>query len=125
MSGRADTDLCAVADIPDGGSNGFFVDTADGRLLYMAIRKGGDVFVYVNSCPHTGMPLDFQPGRFLSADGALIQCSTHGAQFRIEDGFCVAGPCQGDRLTAVETEIRDGRVYIEPAGKPIPRAPLP
>jgi len=117
--GRVSTDLCAVADIPDGGSNGFFVDTADGRLLYMAIRRGPKVFVYVNSCPHTGMPLDFQPGRFLNADGTLIQCSTHGAEFRIDDGFCVSGPCEGDHLTAVETAIRGGRVLIRPVGTPI------
>jgi len=122
---RASTALCAVDDVPDGGCNGFFIDTADGRLLYMAVRRGADVHVYVNSCPHTGMPLDFQPGQFLSADRSLIQCSTHGAQFRIEDGYCVAGPCAGDHLTAVETEIRDGRVYIRPVGTPISLSPAP
>jgi nitrite reductase/ring-hydroxylating ferredoxin subunit len=109
---QAATELCAVDDIPDGGSGGFFVDTADGRLLYMAIRRGGRVFVYVNSCPHTGMPLDYQPGRFLNADGTLIQCSTHGAEFRIDDGYCVSGPCEGDRLRAVNVKIRRGKVFI-------------
>ena len=104
--------LCRLDDIPDGGSKGFFTETSDGRLLYMAIRQGDNVFVYENKCPHTGMPLDFQPGRFLTSDGALIQCSTHGAQFRIRDGFCVSGPCQGDRLKAVKTEIRSGRIHI-------------
>lgn len=109
----AAAELCAVGKIPDGGSNGFFVDTADGRLLYMAIRRGGDVFVYVNACPHTGMPLDFRPGQFLNADRTLIQCSTHGAEFRIDDGYCVSGPCAGDSLKAVKTEIRGGRVYLK------------
>ena len=104
--------LCRLDDIPDGGSNGFFAETGDGRLLYMAIRRGDEVFVYENKCPHTGMPLDFHPGRFLTSDGALIQCSTHGAKFRIRDGFCVSGPCQGDSLKAVKTEIRQGRVHV-------------
>ena len=104
--------LCRLNDLPDGGSNGFFTETGDGRLLYMAIRRGDEVFVYENKCPHTGMPLDFQPGRVLTSDGALILCSNHGAKFRIEDGFCVSGPCQGDRLRAVATEIRQGRVYV-------------
>ena len=122
---NAATELCAVADVPDGGSNGFFVDTADGRLLYMAIRRGGKLFVYVNCCPHTGMPLDFQPGKFLTADGTLIQCSTHGARFRIDDGYCVSGPCAGDHLTPVETVIRDGCVLIAPVGTPIPKPPAP
>jgi nitrite reductase/ring-hydroxylating ferredoxin subunit len=122
---NAATEICTVDDIPDGSSNGFFIDTSDGRLLYMAIRRKTKVFVYVNSCPHTGMPLDFQPGKFLSADGTLIQCSTHGAQFRIDDGYCVSGPCAGDHLTPVETEIRDGRVLIVPVGTPIPLSGAP
>ena len=104
--------LCRLDDIPDRGSNGFYTDGADGRLLYMVIRRGNEVFVYVNRCPHTGLPLDFQPGRFLTTEGALIQCSNHGAQFRIKDGFCVSGPCEGDSLKAVKTEIRDGRVFV-------------
>ena len=104
--------LCRLDDIPDRGSNGFYTDGADRRLLYMAIRRGNEVFVYENRCPHTGLPLDFQPGRFLATDGALIQCSNHGAQFRIKDGFCVSGPCQGDSLKAVKTEIRDGHLYL-------------
>jgi nitrite reductase/ring-hydroxylating ferredoxin subunit len=103
--------LCRLDDIPDRGSNGFYTDGAD-RRLHMAIRRGNEVFVYENRCPHTGLPLDFQPGRFLTTDGALIQCSNHGAQFRIKDGFCVSGPCEGDSLKAVKTEIRDGRVFV-------------
>ena len=111
-SDAADGALCGLDDIPDGGSNGFLTETSDGRLLYLAVRRGPRVFVYVNSCPHTGMPLDFRPGQFLNADKTLIQCSTHGAEFRIEDGHCVAGPCEGDRLKPVATEIRGGRVYV-------------
>ncbi len=109
---KPDAPLGAVKDIPYGGSKGFHTETSDERLLYLAVRRGNEVFVYRNACPHTGMPLDFQPGRFLTADGALIQCSTHGAKFRIEDGVCVSGPCMGDRLTPVSTEIRSGKIYL-------------
>ncbi|MBT3306401.1 MAG: Rieske 2Fe-2S domain-containing protein [Alphaproteobacteria bacterium] len=104
--------LCAVADIPDGGSEGFFTETSDGRLLYMVVRQGADVFVYKNACPHTGMPLDFKPGRFLTADGALIQCSTHGAKFQITDGLCVVGPCKGDRLESVAVAVQGGEIFL-------------
>jgi nitrite reductase/ring-hydroxylating ferredoxin subunit len=107
--------LCRLDDILDGGSNGFFTDTAggaDGRLLYMVIRQGTEVFVYENRCPHTGLPLDFQPGRFLTADGDLIQCLNHGAQFRIKDGFCVSGPCEGKSLKPLKTKIRGGQVFL-------------
>jgi len=104
--------LCALGDTPDGDSNGFFTENTDGRLLYMVIRQGEDVFVYRNACPHTGMPLDFRPGKFLNLDKTLIQCSTHNATFRIRDGLCVGGPCAGDRLTPVKVEIRDGHLYL-------------
>ena len=51
--------LGRVADIPDGGSAGYEIETDRGRRLYMAVRRGDRVFVYVNSCPHNGTPLEF------------------------------------------------------------------
>lgn len=108
----AGTRLCALDDIPDGGGNGFTVEKGGGKYLYMAIRREGRVLVYFNSCPHTGGPLDFKPGQFLSLDRSHILCSTHGALFRIEDGRCVSGPCAGEGLKAVDSVVRDGAVYI-------------
>jgi nitrite reductase/ring-hydroxylating ferredoxin subunit len=104
--------LCSVFDIPDGGSSGLFSDSSDGRYLYIAVREKDEVFVYKNACPHTGMPLDFHPGQFLTSDSSLIQCSTHGAKFRIKDGFCISGPCKGDYLVSVSTKIHKGRIYL-------------
>jgi nitrite reductase/ring-hydroxylating ferredoxin subunit len=103
--------LCRVADIPDGTGKGFAA-AAGGFTGLMAIRQGETVFVYVNSCPHIGTPLDWTPDRFLSRDGRTIVCATHGAEFRIADGACIKGPCIGDRLEPVPTEIRDGTVYV-------------
>lgn len=109
MSG---TPLCRVDDIPADGSAGFSVDGPGGRTFFMVIRRGDDVHVYVNSCPHLGTPLDFTPGRFLSLDKTHILCATHGALFRIEDGFCVSGPCAGKSLQAAPMEIRDGLILL-------------
>ncbi len=106
------TRLCRLDDIPDGGSNGFVRETNGSLRGYMVIRRGDAVFVYVNSCPHIGLPLDLKPGRFLNAQGDRILCTTHGALFRIEDGHCVSGPCIGDALKAVPATIRDGDVHI-------------
>ncbi len=50
---------------------------------------------------------------FLDMDGALIQCSTHGALFEIESGHCLAGPCQGDRLTPVPFAEEDGQLVLK------------
>ena len=106
------TRLCDLDDVADGGSAGFFADTATGKRALMVIRHGDRVFAYVNSCPHIGSPLDLQPGRFLNREGTLILCTTHGALFRIEDGFCISGPCAEQSLKMVRTEIRDNTVYV-------------
>ncbi len=103
--------LCRIEDIPDGGARGFPGPPGSFTGLF-AIRRGERVFVYVNSCPHIGTSLNLLPDRFLSADGTRIVCVTHGAEFRIEDGFCTDGPCIGDRLTAVPAYLRDGTVLV-------------
>ena len=103
--------LCRVEDIPDGTGKGFAA-VAGGFTGLMAIRQGGAIFVYVNACPHIGTPLDWTPDRFLSADGRTIVCATHGAEFTITDGMCIKGPCRGDRLDPVPTEIRDGTIFV-------------
>lgn len=103
--------LCRVQDIPDGGARGF-PPAPGGFTGLMAVRNGPAVYVYVNSCPHIGTPLDWIPDRFLSLDGSAIICATHGAEFRIATGECTKGPCQGDYLEAVVTQIKDGTVYV-------------
>jgi nitrite reductase/ring-hydroxylating ferredoxin subunit len=104
--------LCRVTDIPDGGARGF--GPAEGGFTGLfAVRKGEDVFVYVNSCPHIGAPLDWAPDRFLSSDGSRIVCAMHGAEFQIADGACIRGPCFGDRLEPVPATIDDGVVLVD------------
>ncbi len=99
--------LCALADIADPGGKGFVLE--DGRRIFV-IRRGGSVHGYVNSCPHQGVPLDWRPDVFLSVDKSVIQCSTHGAQFRIQDGQCLAGPCAGSALRPVAVAVAGGMV---------------
>jgi nitrite reductase/ring-hydroxylating ferredoxin subunit len=103
--------LCRVEDIPDGEAKGFG-PAPGGFTGLLAVRQGDAVVVYVNACPHIGTPLDWTPDRFLSADGKRIICATHGAEFRIGDGVCISGPCQGDRLEPVLAEIRDGMICV-------------
>ena len=78
--------------------------------MLLAVRKGDKVFVYINSCPHTGAPLDIHAGKFFSRDRKHILCSTHGALFKIENGQCVSGPCLSSYLEAVPIAIEDGDV---------------
>lgn len=57
---------------------------------------------YLNRCPHMGIELNWMPGHFMDTDNLFLQCSTHGALFKPGDGECIAGPCQGDALTALD-----------------------
>ena len=67
---------------------------------------------YVNACPHIGTPLDWVPDRFLSRDGTRIICATHGAEFRINDGFCTRGPCVGASLEPLLITINEGTLFV-------------
>jgi nitrite reductase/ring-hydroxylating ferredoxin subunit len=108
--------LCRLDDIPDGGAKGFG-PPAGGFTGLFAVRRGAEVFVYVNSCPHIGVPLDWAPDRFLTNDASRIICATHGAEFAIDSGMCLRGPCLGDRLEAVMIQVKDGLILVaEDAG---------
>jgi nitrite reductase/ring-hydroxylating ferredoxin subunit len=112
--------LCRLDELADPGSRGLTVLLGDVLQDIFLVRKGAQVYGYLNRCPHTGSPLDWQPDQFLSLDKSHIQCATHAARFRIEDGRCVAGPCQGDLLTAIPVMVEAGDVFVI-AGRQRPR----
>jgi nitrite reductase/ring-hydroxylating ferredoxin subunit len=95
--------LCGLDDIPDGGAMSFWFGEGSARYGIFLIRRGAGIVGYVNACPHLGTPLNFLGDRFLDRDGELIRCATHGARFRIADGFCIGGPCTGASRTPVRT----------------------
>jgi nitrite reductase/ring-hydroxylating ferredoxin subunit len=103
--------LGALTDVPDGGARGFPAAPGGFTGLF-AIRRGDAVWVYVNACPHLGTSLDWAPDGFLSHDRTLIVCGTHGAEFTIEDGECLRGPCHGDQLEAVSVTVREGLIWV-------------
>lgn len=93
-------------------TKGYNINTGTGMLHVFLVHLDGKVYGYINRCPHTGVCLDWVPDQFLDATEKLIQCATHGAQFRIEDGLCVFGPCYGASLTPVPISIRDEQVFL-------------
>ena len=101
----AGTPLCRLEDIPDGEGRGFVIGEGAGEVALFVVRDGAEAFAYLNVCPHLGTPLDWggfdAAGNFVSADSGNILCATHGAEFRIGDGYCLAGPCRGECLQAV------------------------
>ena len=107
------TALCRIDEIPDGASRGFTIGSDAAKLRIFAVRRGDAVYVYVNRCPHVGTPLDWAEDEFLDQERRYIVCATHGALFRIDDGRCLAGPCQGVRLEPFPFAVRDGVVYAQ------------
>jgi nitrite reductase/ring-hydroxylating ferredoxin subunit len=103
--------LCA-AELEEGASRGIDCEVAGKHTSVVVIRRGR-VYAYLNSCPHTGAPLEWLPHRFLDASGSFIQCATHGALFQIEDGRCIWGPCAGAHLKPVQIAERDGQIYLD------------
>mgnify|MGYP006196835989 CR=1 FL=1 len=77
---------------------------AESLVLY---RDDAQVRAFLNICPHAGRRLDWAPGKFLVSKGLLV-CAAHGAQFELEGGECVAGPCRGASLTAVRVAVAAG-----------------
>ena len=112
------TVVCRLEALQDPGSLGVTVEQGERLHDVLVVRRGKQAFCYLNRCPHTGSPLDWMPDQFLSLDKHHIQCATHAALFRIEDGICIAGPCSGDTLTSVPVVVEGGKVILLASGIP-------
>ncbi len=104
--------LCRLDDIPDGGAKGIELGQGTAYFGIILLRSGTSVHGFINRCPHQGTPLETFPDRFLDERGRLLSCSTHGARFRVRDGFCVAGPCRSAALTRADIGLENGLVTL-------------
>lgn len=94
-------------------ADAFEVPATPWPLACVLVRSAHHTAAFVNRCPHAGHALDFPKGRFLSSDGAHLQCRSHGALFDPHSGECVSGPCVGERLVALPIERVDGTLQID------------
>lgn len=104
-----ETLLCTETELRARPCKGFEIN---GFKLFV-VANDGHYYAYENCCPHQYIPLDWDNDEFLDSAGELILCATHGAQFVIETGECVAGPCIGASLRPLNISLRDGNVFIE------------
>ena len=105
--------ICTLAELPDGGCRGFTLGGGDWPLRGVILRVGEGVRAYLNWCPHAGHPLNLRPHGFLSPDGALLLCASHGALFEKDQGLCIAGPCAGKSLQPVPLRIEQGYALLD------------
>ena len=106
-------------ELDDPGCREFRIGEGDWPFKGFVVRRGEEVFAYQNYCMHVGHPLNWRPGEFLNQDGSLIVCASHGALYEIDSGVCVAGPCPGKTLRAIEVEVRHGNIVVRgPTAQP-------
>jgi len=116
VTGARDIDvervICRLSDIDNPGSRGFTLGRGDWPLRGFVVRTDDNVWGYVNRCPHAGHPLNLVPHKFLTPGRELILCSSHGALFDRQTGFCIAGPCGGQSLQGVPLKVESGFVML-------------
>jgi nitrite reductase/ring-hydroxylating ferredoxin subunit len=110
--GRLIHRICALDELPDGASRGFEVECDGDVIEGFLVHYCGAVYGYRNQCPHSGANLNWLPDQFLDPDGQLIQCTLHGALFRIADGLCLRGPCVNQALQPLRVEVVKGEVWV-------------
>jgi nitrite reductase/ring-hydroxylating ferredoxin subunit len=99
----------AAKDVPAAGKCRSF--SINGEKFFVVNHPSG-FKAYRNYCPHLGVTLEWREHEFLDPSGTLIECATHNALFKIEDGECVTGPCFGRSLVSVQCETKDDGIYI-------------
>jgi nitrite reductase/ring-hydroxylating ferredoxin subunit len=104
--------LCRLEDIPDRTGKGFTIQHDGKEIEILVVRAGDAAYGYINWCPHYGITLEWMQDKFVDLSGEFIQCSSHGARFRFEDGYCVWGPCQGEALEPMKVVVSDGEVRL-------------
>ena len=106
--------VCASGALKDGGlGRRFVLESGDEAFV---VRHGGVARAYLNHCPHRGLELDWQEGRFFDDKGGVLVCSVHGARYDPAGGGCLGGPCRHQGLTALTCREQEGMVVVEEEG---------
>ncbi len=100
--------ICVLDDIADGGALCLEID----GFPVLLVRKGNTVRAFVNACPHQYLPLNHRGERVISADGAVLRCTNHGAGFSAETGEGVEGVGIGTCLDAIPVAVGPDRKVV-------------
>ena len=104
--------ICNSDEITDLESRELVVYQQGRPYFGFVVKKNEEFYAYANSCPHQGRMLQWKPDTFLTKDLSKIMCAAHGANFEIESGLCIAGPCLGQRLKALDCCVIQGVLFL-------------
>lgn len=115
MSELVEIPICAADAIAEGGRGVRFAVTAGGEAATgFVVRYGGKAYGYLNRCAHVPIELDWAEGEFFESSGLYLMCSTHGAVYVPDSGYCAGGPCKGGRLRPIAVSEHDAQLYWQP-----------
>jgi nitrite reductase/ring-hydroxylating ferredoxin subunit len=101
-----------VDEIPLPGVKEVFVASATGGFFVILARTEHGIRAFHNECPHAGRPLNYAPNKFLLSPFGHLVCAVHGAEFVLDNGECVAGPCFGQHLRALPVRVENGEIHL-------------
>ncbi|HEY3300566.1 MAG TPA: Rieske 2Fe-2S domain-containing protein [Methylophilaceae bacterium] len=106
--------VCSSAALADGGQGiRFQLPEIDDRATGFVVRYQGKVYAYVNKCAHVPIELDWNEGDFFDITKYYLICSTHGAHYNPETGYCVMGPCKGRKLKQIAVSEVNDEVWVD------------
>lgn len=118
--------IARVGELAHGQSKKFRLRRSGREFEAMLINYQGNLYAYMNRCPHVGISLDWVDNQFFTLDRRYLMCANHGAVFEPPTGECVWGPCVGASLETLALAVERGNVFAswpadpessEPAGE--------
>lgn len=107
--------ICAAAELQEGGKGKRFPVLAFGdEATGFVVRYDGQPRGYLNRCAHVPVELDWFEGEFFESSGLYLMCSTHGAIYVPDSGYCAGGPCKGGKLRPIAVREVDDKIYWLP-----------
>lgn len=82
------------------------------RQAIVVLDDDGTPRAYLNECRHIPVPLDGGSGYVLDHTKRFLMCGTHGALYQRGDGYCVVGPCRGERLLPLAIDQQDDVLFV-------------
>lgn len=110
------TTLGPLEDIPDRQAKEYVFGRGTTVFSMFVVRRAERVYGYLNICPHFSSPLNCRAGQFLNEAGTRIRCTMHFAEFRVEDGFGIAGAAENCWLDPVPVHVQEGHIVISAPG---------
>jgi nitrite reductase/ring-hydroxylating ferredoxin subunit len=99
-------------DLHEGTSVMFRFEKHGEALEGFVIRHHGNIYAYLNLCPHASEPIIDGTQSAFNSDKRYIVCREHFAMFNPETGACVSGPCPIADLYRLPVIVQGDMIFI-------------